>query len=581
MEIIDNYQKAFDIGQEYINKSNQSSGEKPAFDDPNIVLPPQVNSQKWQMTEDAFSNTLHYIFDKLSHSCYMLCIADNVPRMYKLESKTNSHLFDEATKRAAIIKLRANPLVTAAQKGRIMSTISEPVRIMQCIVKPVAEKGKVEIAENEYMDLLRGLSLPNGVFLLNLTDAVILRDNGQEPFPMVTGDRSLGAFDFPSHIPILSLSGQRGYLDIPIPNYDDLFVVLGKNPVPLDKFVTRWSKKTIDRAIFRGGPSGCGYTADTNMRVKLATMAQSEDTARDLDVGITGKGGTIDSNSIRFDPVHGLGMLNTGIKPADKFVSMIEQSHYKYIIHIDGNVNAYRLLTTMATGSLIIRVKSEYTSWVDHMINPNEHYVLVRADLSNLLDKIAWCRANDSKCRKIAQQGMEFARMALTRDFVTNTFQKILWSVGGKSRPKTPSPPKAKTPSPPKANTPSPPKAKTPSPPKAKTPSPPKAKTPSPSPKTQNKRRCPKGSRKNKKGDCIDANGNIVPPLPSPKNKGTQKKRGPGKSPTGKSPTGKSPTGKSPNKEVEEEEEEINSPKSKLSKEEIRRCHAEIRKHLL
>ena len=43
-----------------------------------------------------------------------------------------------------------------------------------------------------------------------------------------------------------------------------------------------------------------------------------------------------------------------------KGMPMEEQSKYKYIIHIDGNVNAYRLLNSMLTGSLILRVKSEY-----------------------------------------------------------------------------------------------------------------------------------------------------------------------------------------------------------------------------
>jgi hypothetical protein len=46
-------------------------------------------------------------------------------------------------------------------------------------------------------------------------------------------------------------------------------------------------------------------------------------------------------------------------------MTLKEQSRFKYIVHIDGNVNAYRLLTTMKTGSVILRVVSEYTSWAD------------------------------------------------------------------------------------------------------------------------------------------------------------------------------------------------------------------------
>ena len=584
MQSLDNYQKAFDVGRECLQQidtlKSKSSGEYMDNSSPEIITPPQIQSPKWSMTVDALEHTLHYIFDKLSHQCYMLCIVDGKIDMYKLVIKENSHLFEGDAKRQAIVKMRANKLITPAQQGEIMTMVSKPVRIMQCIVKPVVGEKDVE---NEYLTLLRQMSLrstlPNGLFILNLTDAVILREDGHEPFQMVTGNHSLGQFDFPSQLPILSMSGQRGYLDIPMPNYDDVFVALGTVKVPIDKFVIRWSKKSIDRAIFRGGPSGCGYTAETNMRIKLATMALSDDPrAADLDVGISGKGATIDSHSIRFDPVHGLGMLNTGIKPASKFMTMVEQSNYKYIIHIDGNVNAYRLLTTMATGSLILRVESEYTSWFDHMIKPNVHYLPVRADLSDLYEQITWARANDLKCKKIAVKGLEFAQMALNRDFIEKSLQKILWSVAKKvskrkSIPKAKTPPKVKTPPKSLSNEePSPPKVKTPSPPK-KEPSPPKKdKTPSPSPNKEQSpkgrdlkgtvgslKRCPKGSRKNKAGKCIDnVTGLEVPMETSPKAKaGTRKKKSASVSP------------------------ESTSPKSKLSKEEIKKCHDEIKKHLL
>ena len=581
MENIDNYQRAFDIGQECLQQIDKLNTQeysdnlaKFSNEYPIIIPPPQIQSSKWSMTVQSLEHTLHYIFDKLSHQCYMLCLVDGQAKMYKLIIRENSHLFEGDVKKRAITKMRANKLITSAQQGEIMALVSKPVRIMQCIVKPVVGEKDVE---NEYLTLLRRIlaqnphSLPNGLFILNLTDAIILRENGHEPFPMVTGDHPLGQFDFPSQLPILSMSGQRGYLDIPMPNYDDIFVALGTVQIPMDKFVKRWSKKTIDRAVFRGGPSGCGYTADTNMRIKLVTMALSKDPrAADLDVAITGKGATIDSHSIRFDPVHGLGMLNTGIKPASKFMTMVEQSNYKYIIHVDGNVNAYRLLTTMATGSLILRVESEYTSWVDHMISPNVHYLPIRADLSNLFEQIAWAKANDSKCKKMALKSLEFAQMALTREFIENSLQKILWSVANKvNRVKTPSPtpPKAKTPTPPKDKTLTP-KAKTPTPPKDKTPTPPKDKTPTPSPNKElspsksSKKRCPKGSRKNKAGKCIDnITGLEVPMEMSPKAKtGTRKNKGSSNSASPSSPS---------------------SLKLKLSKAEIKKCHDEIKKHLL
>jgi DNA-directed RNA polymerase subunit E'/Rpb7 len=119
-------------------------------------------------------------------------------------------------------------------------------------------------------------------------------------------------------------------------------------------------------------------------------------------------------------------MLNTGIIPTDKFLKMYEQSQYKYIIHIDGNVNAYRMLYTMATGSVILRVMSEYTSWAEQYLKPNVHYVPVNSDLSNLQDVLDWCRSNEDKCQEIAENGLKLSRTILTTEFLDNYFKMVM-----------------------------------------------------------------------------------------------------------------------------------------------------------
>jgi hypothetical protein len=218
------------------------------------------------------------------------------------------------------------------------------------------------------------------------------------------------------------MSGQKRYRDVPIPNYDDVEMAMSKSKQhEMKAFTTNWDHKKITKAVFRGGPSGCGYTSETNMRIKLAEMKSEY-----LDVGITGNSDSINSKAIKFDPKYGLGMMNLNLKPV-KRLSMAEQSNYKYIIHIDGNVNAYRLLTTMCTGSLILRVGSEYRSWVDHMIEPGLHYVSVKSDLSDLHSCIRSCMKNDTLCRQIADAGRELATSLLQKEYMKNHFQNIFW----------------------------------------------------------------------------------------------------------------------------------------------------------
>ena len=399
-------------------------------------VPRHATSSRWAMTDEALQNTLNYIFFKLAHNCYMLCVDETGQQMYWIKHTKTYESFEKAVQ-DQLATLDSNKLITERQRTKIRTVAANPVRIMQCILKNYEDKEEdVEEEEgeeendaykeqNEYVDLLKDLSLPYGVYILNLTDAVILHRNNREPFPMLTGDLPLSnKFQNKLQIPIFSISGQKAYSDIPIPNYDDMFIVTGMKDMKFDEYETDWSKKKYNKAVFRGGPSGCGYTTETNPRIRLAAMKSPL-----LDAKLIGKGKTIDSNSIKFDPVHGLGMLNTGIAASNQFMTMAEQSQYKYIIHVDGNVNAYRLLTTMMTGSLIIRVDGPYLSWVDQIIKPNVHYILVKPDLSDLLQKIKWCEMSPKSAQKIAKAGYEFAKRALTREFVNETIEKTFWTV--------------------------------------------------------------------------------------------------------------------------------------------------------
>jgi predicted metal-dependent hydrolase len=54
------------------------------------------------------------------------------------------------------------------------------------------------------------------------------------------------------------------------------------------------------------------------------------------------------------------------------------------------------------------------------------HYVPIKEDLSDLIQKIQWCRDNDKKCEQIAKNGLDFFRTYLQKDGVLQYMQKIL-----------------------------------------------------------------------------------------------------------------------------------------------------------
>ena len=439
MRVINTYKDAYETGAKYIQNLRKRSNVPRFTEGTTTNFPAQLHDVKWEMTLESLSNTLRYVMDFLHHQCYMLCINDNNVLLCKLDAQSTAPVFKDVLQRSVDeTQLYNNNTMNHRQYKTIQESVTKNIdnlRVMQCVVKPFAASEKT-IKNNEYLDLVRGLNLPNGVFILNLTDAVILRNDGKSPFTMVTGKTDLGEHDYAKHIPILSISGQRNYLDIPMPNYDDVMFVM-KNPSkygagaaanPDPTYITKWEDKPLEKAVFRGGPTGCGYTEKTNMRIKLAKMRSSL-----LDAKLTNKdGNSVDSKAIKFDPKYGIGSMNTNIGMSGNFLTMADQSKYKYIIHVDGNVNAYRLLTTMLTGSLILRVTSQYTSWVDHMIQHKVHYIPVKADLSDLLDVIRWCKKNDNKCEEIARNGMEFARSILSKKYIQSYLQNMMWSLSEK-----------------------------------------------------------------------------------------------------------------------------------------------------
>jgi hypothetical protein len=95
---------------------------------------------------------------------------------------------------------------------------------------------------------------------------------------------------------------------------------------------------------------------------------------------------------------------------------------------VDGNVVAYRLLKSMLTKSLILRVKSDFIHWADEYLKPNEHYIEVKSDLSDLGEKVKWCKEHDKECKKIAEKGYKFAEKVLTNEYLQKEFVKILRS---------------------------------------------------------------------------------------------------------------------------------------------------------
>lgn len=86
------------------------------------------------------------------------------------------------------------------------------------------------------------------------------------------------------------------------------------------------------------------------------------------------------------------------------------------MLNIDGTVAAYRFPYLLAGNSLVFKQESPFYEHFYNLLREKYHYVSVKRDLSDLVDKIHWAIQNDDISRKIVKNGQQFANNFLTAD---------------------------------------------------------------------------------------------------------------------------------------------------------------------
>lgn len=101
---------------------------------------------------------------------------------------------------------------------------------------------------------------------------------------------------------------------------------------------------------------------------------------------------------------------NKGGKYSKPFMSIAEQLEYKYLLSIEGYDVATNTKWIMASNSLCFMRKPRFETWyMEGRLIPNEHYVLLKDDYSDLEEKISFYEANPSEALKIIKQANIYA----------------------------------------------------------------------------------------------------------------------------------------------------------------------------
>lgn len=225
------------------------------------------------------------------------------------------------------------------------------------------------------LSLARKVKLPDVEFYINVGD-----------WPME--NRKVGE----KPVPIISWCGSTDTRDIILPTYDithstleamrgvtnDLLSVQG-NTGPM------WSNKT-SKAFFRGRDS-------REERLNLVTMSKQNPEL--LDAGITAYFFFRDREK------------DLGKAPLVGFFDFFK---YKYQVNVDGTVAAYRFPYLMLGNSLVLKQDSPYYEHFYTHLKAGVHYIPVRRNLSDLIDKINWAKNSDAEAEVIAKSGQSLVR---------------------------------------------------------------------------------------------------------------------------------------------------------------------------
>jgi hypothetical protein len=111
-----------------------------------------------------------------------------------------------------------------------------------------------------------------------------------------------------------------------------------------------------------------------------------------------------------------------------EFTPMIAHLNYKYLPVLDGFMCSYNgYQWRLMSNSLVIKQQSEEIQWFYLALKPFIHYLPIKNDLSDLIEKIKWALNNDDKCKKISKNATQFIINNLSLEDVYVYLYKILF----------------------------------------------------------------------------------------------------------------------------------------------------------
>jgi hypothetical protein len=109
------------------------------------------------------------------------------------------------------------------------------------------------------------------------------------------------------------------------------------------------------------------------------------------------------------------------------FKTMEEQvATYRYMIDVEGAGYSGRFKMLLHTNRVVLLQDRPWREWFFDDIEPFRHYVPVARDMSDLIERIEWLRANPKMETEIAAEAQHFAQTRLTRAAAVAAWARLL-----------------------------------------------------------------------------------------------------------------------------------------------------------
>lgn len=178
-----------------------------------------------------------------------------------------------------------------------------------------------------------------------------------------------------------------------------------------------WDRK-ISRAFWRGGSTGGVYTRlnwRDFPRVKIVSLSSEYPALLDAKFTLLRQRdrGVMDEISAKY--------------PIAIAVSQADHVKYKIQVSVEGSITSLSSeLWRLLSNSVMLGQKSTNLKWFHSLFQDGEHYISVEYDMSNLMDKMKWVLANDSKAQKIAENASNVVKKEVTQDHLDLYWTEVL-----------------------------------------------------------------------------------------------------------------------------------------------------------